>query len=75
MDMLNWFRIGEATEDDITNLERRPSSLLSETKHNEASHLCYTNNETNKHNGDMLNKALQDEILAKVLAGIRHPKS
>ena len=53
LDMLNRFRIGEATEEDIKILESRPSSLLSEAEYNEASHLCYTNNETNNHNGDM----------------------
>ena len=39
--MLNWFSIGEATEDDINILESKPSSLSSETEYNEASLLCY----------------------------------
>ena len=32
LDMLNWFSIGEATEDDINILESKPSSLSSETE-------------------------------------------
>ena len=39
LDMLNRFRIGEATEEDTKILKSRPSSLLSEAEYNEASHL------------------------------------
>ena len=74
LEMLNRFRIGEATEEDIKILESRPSSLLSEEEYNNASHICYTNKETNGHNNDMLNKALQDEILDEVLTNLKTPK-
>ena len=59
--MLNRFRIGEATEEDIKVLQSSQSSLLSKAEYNDASHLCYTNKETNCQNDNMLNKALQDE--------------
>ena len=64
LEMLNRFRIGEATEEDIKILESRPSSLLSETEYNNATHLCFTNMEVDNHNNDMLN--LLDEILEEV---------
>ena len=73
--MLNRIRIGEASEEDIKVLQRRPSSLLTKDEYNNASHLCYTNKETNSHNDDMLNKALQDEILEQVEANLKTPKS
>ena len=73
--MLNRFRIGEATEEDIKVLQSRQSSLLSEAEYNDASHLCYTNRETNNHNNNMLNKALQDEILEQIGANLKTPKS
>ena len=72
---VNRFRIGEATGEDIKFLQRRPSSLLSEAEYNDANHICYTNNETNCHNDNMLNKATQDEILEQVLANLKTPKS
>ena len=73
--MLNRFRVGEATEEDIKIIESRPSSLLSDAEYNKASHLCYTNKETNKHNSDMLNKELQEEILEAIMGSVKHPKS
>merc|ERR1711974_344544 len=75
LSLLNRGRIGEPTEDDIKMLENRPSSLLSEAEYNEASHLCFTNKEINTHNENMLNRALQDEILEEVVASIKHPPS
>ena len=39
LEMLNRFRIGEATDEDIKILESRQSSLLSDTEYNNATHL------------------------------------
>ena len=73
--MLNQFRIGEATKEDIKVLQSRPSALLSEAEYNDARHISYTNKETNCHDDNMLNKAMQDEILEQVLANLKTPKS
>ena len=68
LQMLNRIRIGEATDEDIKILESRPSSLLSREEYNKATHLCYTNEEVDMHNDDMLN--ILNEILEETNADI-----
>ena len=55
LEMLNRFRIGEATDEDIKILESRQWTLLSNSEYNNATHLFFTNVDVNLHNDDMLN--------------------
>jgi hypothetical protein len=71
LEMLNRFRVGEATDEDIKILESRPSSLLSPAEYNQATHLCYTNVEVNKHNTDMIN--ILEEIKEEIKANLQTP--
>ena len=70
--MLNRLRIGEPTDEDINLLQKRPSSLLSETEYNEALHVCYTNAEVDIHNVHLLNTL--DGELIEIKANCYPPK-